>query len=38
MLAVNPRNTSRTYPCCKHVAKENRLTQAKFECAECGYR
>ncbi|HOY86080.1 MAG: transposase [Methylotenera sp.] len=37
VLAVNPRNTSRKCPCCKHVAKENRLTQAKFECVECGY-
>jgi putative transposase len=37
VLAVNPRNTSRTCPCCKHVAKENRQTQAKFECVECGY-
>lgn len=37
VLAVNPRNTSRTCPCCKHVSAENRLTQAKFECVECGY-
>lgn len=37
VIAVNPRNTSRTCPCCNHVAKENRLTQAKFECVECGY-
>jgi len=37
VLAVNPRNTSRTCPCCKHVAKENRQTQAKFECVACGY-
>jgi putative transposase len=37
VLAVNPRNTSRTCPCCKHVAKENRQTQAKFECVECDY-
>jgi putative transposase len=37
VIAVNPRNTSRTCPCCKHVAKENRLTQAKFECVECGF-
>ncbi len=37
VLAVNPRNTSRTCPCCGHVAKENRITQARFECVECGY-
>lgn len=37
VLAINPRNTSRTCPCCGHIAKENRLIQAKFECVECGY-
>ena len=37
VIAVNPRNTSRTCPCCKHIAKENRQTQARFECVECGY-
>ncbi len=37
VIAVNPRNTSRTCPCCGHIAKENRLTQAQFECVECGY-
>lgn len=37
VLAVNPRNTSRTCPCCGHIAKENRNTQAKFACVECGY-
>ena len=37
VLAVNPRNTSRTCPCCKHISAGNRLTQAKFECVECGY-
>ena len=31
------RNTSRTCPCCKYITKENRLTQAKFECVLCGY-
>nr|WP_240327075.1 transposase [Ursidibacter arcticus] len=24
-------------PCCGHTAKENRQTQADFECVECGY-
>ncbi|MCP5169965.1 MAG: IS200/IS605 family element transposase accessory protein TnpB [Hahellaceae bacterium] len=37
VIAVNPRNTSRTCPCCGRIAKENRTTQAKFECVECGY-
>ncbi len=37
VLAVNPRNTSRTCPFCGHIAKENRSTQAKFACVECGY-
>jgi putative transposase len=37
LLAVPPHNTSRTCPCCGHVSKFNRLTQAKFLCVECGY-
>jgi putative transposase len=37
VLAVNPRNTSRTCPCCGHVSAENRQTQARFACVECGY-
>ena len=37
VLAVPPRNTSRTCPCCGHVSAENRQTQAKFACMECGY-
>ncbi|MGP4088169.1 RNA-guided endonuclease InsQ/TnpB family protein [Streptomyces sp. KR55] len=36
VVAVDPRNTSRTCPSCGHVAKENRLTQAKFQCTACG--
>lgn len=37
LVAVPPQNISRTCPCCGHVAKENRQTQANFECVECGY-
>jgi putative transposase len=37
LLAVPAQNTSRTCPHCGHVAKENRKTQAKFECVECGH-
>ena len=37
LIAVNPRNTSRTCPYCKHIAAENRQTQAVFACVECGY-
>ena len=37
LLAVSPHNTSRTCPCCGHIAKENRQTQAAFSCVECGY-
>ena len=37
LLAVPAHNTSRTCPCCSHVSKDNRKTQAKFECVECGY-
>ncbi len=37
LLAVPPKNTSRTCPCCAHVSKDNRLTQAMFLCMQCGY-
>src|SRR5574343_1447803 len=37
LIAVPPQNTSRTCPCCGHVSKDNRQTQAKFECVECGF-
>ncbi|MEX2971112.1 RNA-guided endonuclease InsQ/TnpB family protein [Streptomyces sp. C184] len=40
VVPVDARNTSRTCPPeiggCGHVAKENRVTQAKFECVTCG--
>jgi putative transposase len=38
VLAVPPHNTSRTCPACGHVSAENRQTQARFECVECGYQ
>ena len=38
LVAVPPQNSSRTCPCCGHISKENRQTQAHFECVECGYR
>jgi putative transposase len=37
LLAVPAHHTSQTCPCCGHVAKENRQTQAKFLCVDCGY-
>lgn len=37
VVAVDPRNTSRTCPGCGHVAKENRRTQASFQCVSCGF-
>ncbi|MFI1396030.1 RNA-guided endonuclease InsQ/TnpB family protein [Streptomyces sp. NPDC020681] len=37
VVAVDPRNTSRTCPACGHVAKENRPTQEKFHCVSCGH-
>jgi putative transposase len=36
-LAVPPQNTSRTCPCCGHVSKDNRKSQAVFACVECGF-
>ncbi|MER6415132.1 transposase [Streptomyces humidus] len=37
VIAVDPRNTSRTCPECGHTAKENRPTQEKFHCVACGH-
>lgn len=37
LLTVPPQNTSRTCPCCSRVSKENRLSQDKFLCIDCGY-
>jgi putative transposase len=37
VLAVPPRNTSQTCPACGYVSAENRQTQARFACVECGY-
>ena len=37
VIAVDPKNTSRTCPCCGHTGQENRPTQSKFECVNCGY-
>ncbi|MFI6863265.1 RNA-guided endonuclease InsQ/TnpB family protein [Streptomyces sp. NPDC050421] len=38
VVAVDPRNTSRTCPACGHTAKENRPTQEKFHCVDCGHQ
>ena len=37
LVAVPPRDTSRTCPSCGHVAKENRRSQAAFQCVNCGF-
>ncbi len=37
LIVVPPRNTSRTCPYCGHVSANNRQTQAKFACVECGF-
>lgn len=34
---VNSFKSSQRCACCGHTAKENRLSQSKFECLECGY-
>ncbi|MEU4268544.1 transposase [Streptomyces sp. NPDC026092] len=36
VIAVDARNTSRTCSECGHVARRNRVTQARFECVSCG--
>ncbi len=37
LIAVPPKNTNRTCPCCGHVSVDNRKTQARFECVEYGF-
>jgi len=37
VLAVPPQYTSQTCPACAHVSAENRRSQARFECVECGF-
>ena len=38
VLAIDPRNTSRTCPECGHVSADNRKTQASFACIACGHQ
>jgi putative transposase len=38
LILVPPKNTSRTCPCCGYVSEDNRPTQDKFECVECGFK
>ncbi len=38
LLTVPPHNTSRSCPCCERVSKDNRKTQAEFECVDCHYK
>jgi putative transposase len=37
LIAVPPHHTSQSCPACRHVATENRRSQAQFRCVECGY-
>ena len=37
VVCVDPRNTSRTCPCCGYISKNNRPTRDKFCCRECGH-
>jgi putative transposase len=37
VISVDPRHTSQRCSRCGHVARENRLTQARFRCQACGH-
>ena len=37
LVPVSPQNTSRKCPECRHTSAENRKTQTKFVCVECGF-
>ena len=38
VLFVDPKYTSQTCPVCQHKIKDNRQTQAEFECVLCGHK
>lgn len=38
VLFVDPKYTSQTCPVCHHRSKDNRQTQAEFECVLCGHK
>ena len=38
LITVPPHYTSQTCPCCNHISKDNRQTQARFACVECGFK
>ena len=38
VLYVDPKYTSQECPECHHISKDNRQTQADFECVECHYK
>lgn len=38
LVVVPPHNTSRTCPGCGHISPDNRCTQARFLCVQCGHR
>ena len=38
LVAAPPHNTSRTCPCCGHISPDNRRTQARFLCVQCGHQ
>ena len=37
VLAVPAHYTRQTCPACQHISTDNRKTQARFECVECGF-
>jgi IS605 OrfB family transposase len=37
VMAVDPRNTSRTCPACGHCDRANRPSQSEFKCKSCGF-
>lgn len=38
LIAVPPQHTSLTCPACGHVSADNRQSQARFACVECGFK
>ena len=38
VLAVPAHHTSQTCPKCQHVSPDNRTSQSRFQCVECGFK
>ena len=38
VIYIDPKNTSNKCSKCKHISKDSRKSQSKFECVNCGFK